>query len=76
VGLPPARENILEHREKGEIAMRYRIISAENIDGQNWIRQDIASFRDEWAAISFCKDCPVSCYCVDILENKMIARNY
>ncbi|MCK9571433.1 hypothetical protein M0R72_20965 [Candidatus Pacearchaeota archaeon] len=56
--------------------MRYRIISAENIDGQNWIRQDIASFRDEWAAISFCKDCPVSCYCVDILENKMIARNY
>ncbi len=62
----------IEREGKAMNTLRYRIISRENLETPDFIRLDIAGFRNPDAAIEVCKriDCPA--YVMDTFESKTL----
>ena len=55
--------------------MRYRIISRENDNANDFVNLTIAGFRHPDDAIKVCGVLPIPCYVVDTLTNRTLADN-
>lgn len=55
--------------------MRYRLISTEWERGENWVNQQVASFRHAEDAIKVCGGLGVPAYVLDTLEDHVIYRS-
>jgi hypothetical protein len=64
------------YSRQGEKTMRYKLISRENDNANDFIRKEIASFRHRMGAIGVCERLPIPCYAIDTLTGETIAQNY